>query len=276
MKHFTVFGNPISHSLSPQIHQAFAQQFGVELQYTRSLASKATFAQHVAAFFRSGGAGANVTVPFKQQTAQLVTHLTDRAARAGAVNTLIPLGCGQLLGDTTDGAGLLNDLRFITQRERPAAKVLIIGAGGAAAGVIESLQKSGMEVAMTNRTSAKVTELQQRFVGLQGLEFADLNQQRPSSWQAGDYLLVNATSASLGQQHLAVHDSWFEGAALAYDMMYAKTDTVFMQRAQRAGVAKTADGLGMLIEQAATAFALWHEGMLPNTEKVRRQLVSRG
>lgn len=266
---YTVFGNPIAHSLSPMIHACFAEQMGVNLEYTRSLASKQGFAEAVASFFRRGGAGANVTVPFKGQAAQLVTHLTPRAARAGAVNTLIPMGHGQLVGDTTDGEGLVRDLKRLVGSEQLPYEVLIIGAGGAASSVIEALQQAGATVVMSNRTAAKVTALQQSFSDLQVLPYEQLA--RPPK-SAGQRLLINATSASLGGVDLPLHSAWFSSSVLAYDMMYGKQLTPFLLQAQQAGVGQCADGLGMLVEQAALAFALWHDGKVPESRAVLAQV----
>ncbi|RUO46992.1 shikimate dehydrogenase [Pseudidiomarina aquimaris] len=264
---FTVFGNPIAHSLSPLIHQRFAEQFGIELDYTRSLTSKAGFAAAVAKFFRSGGAGANVTVPFKTVAADVVTHLTPRAAHAGAVNTLIPLGHGQLAGDTTDGEGLVRDLQRVLERDELPYEVLVIGAGGAASSVIEALQEAGARVVMSNRSAAKVSALQDDFNDLQAIPFSELA--RPPSLNGQvQRVVVNATSASLSGAELPIHSAWFQESVLAYDMMYGKQSTAFLKQAQAAGATKVADGLGMLVEQAALSFALWHDGQLPNVEPV--------
>lgn len=261
---FTVFGNPIAHSLSPMIHQQFAEQLGVELEYTRSLTPKQGFAEAVAVFFRNGGAGANVTVPFKNAAAELVTHLTPRAARAGAVNTLIPLGYGQLAGDTTDGEGLLRDLKRLLATDDLKREVLLIGAGGAASSVIEPLQQAGARVVIANRSADKVAALQQDFPEIQALAFADLAKP-PAPHNAANRIVINGTSASLGGAELPIHSAWLAESSLVYDMMYGKASTPFLQQAERAGAAQVADGLGMLIEQAALAFALWHDGQLPKT-----------
>lgn len=264
---FTVFGNPIAHSLSPMIHQHFAAQFGLELDYTRSLASKGAFPEALARFFRHGGAGANVTVPFKTTAAQLVTHLTPRAARAGAVNTLIPLGYGQLAGDTTDGEGLVRDLRRLLAREELSCEVLLIGAGGAASSVIEPLQNAGAEVIMANRSAEKVSALQRIFPTLKALPFQELGLPAGPVTQL-PRVLINATSASLAGTDLPIHPSWFASSLMAYDMMYAKTLTGFLQQAQGAGCMQVADGLGMLVEQAGLSFSLWHDGLQPDAAQV--------
>ncbi|CAB0150817.1 Shikimate dehydrogenase (NADP(+)) [Pseudidiomarina piscicola] len=268
MTQFTVFGNPIAHSLSPQIHQLFAAQFGGQLNYDRRLATVATFPSAVADFFRCGGQGANVTIPFKVAAMDLVTHLTPRAQRAGSVNTLVPLGHGQLVGDTTDGLGLCRDLQRLLAAELATTKVLIIGAGGAARSVIEPLQALGAEVVIANRSRARVEPLIEVFDELKLLDFASLQAPPEALMGGSDWLLINATSASLLGGKLAIHPSWFAGAKLVYDMMYGTQLTPFLKQATTAGAQQVSDGLGMLVEQAAVSYALWHPGQMPDTASV--------
>ncbi|MGQ4277336.1 shikimate dehydrogenase [Pseudidiomarina sp. E22-M8] len=272
MTQFTVFGNPIAHSVSPKIHQLFAEQFGLQLSYSRSLSSVANFSGQVAKFFRDGGAGANVTVPFKEHAASLVTHLTPRAKRAGAVNTLIPLGLGQLAGDTTDGFGLCRDLQRLTGEQLPAPTVIVIGGGGAARSIIEPLQAVGSEVVIVNRTRARVEPLRDLFAGLQVMDLTQLALPPQAIRDSAGFILINATSASLQGAELEIHSEWFAGAELVYDMMYGAHAQTFLAQAKRGGARMTADGLGMLVEQAALSFALWHEGLLPNTATVLEAL----
>lgn len=272
MARFTVFGNPVQHSLSPHIHTLFAQQLGVkDLQYTRSLTSPAQFMAAVAEFFRCGGAGANVTVPFKTAAAQLVTHQTERAARAGAVNTLIPLGYGQILGDNTDGYGLVADLkRQLRLPSLASLHVVVLGAGGAARGVLGPLCEAGIEqIIIANRTLKNAKELVQvnADLPLACASWQDLN-----GLHAQDYVVINATSASLHQVELPIPTALLSKSRLCYDMMYSKTPTLFMQQALAAGATTCSDGLGMLVEQAALSFALWHDGQVPATGDVLRQV----
>ncbi|RUO42089.1 shikimate dehydrogenase [Pseudidiomarina aestuarii] len=270
MARFTVFGNPVQHSLSPFIHSLFAQQLHVkDLEYTRSLTSPAQFAAAVAEFFRCGGAGANVTVPFKTAAAQLVTHQTDRAARAGAVNTLIPLGHGQILGDNTDGYGLVADLkRQLELSSLIGIHAVILGAGGAARGVLGPLCEAGVErIILANRTLPKAQELVR---ANSDLPLAYASWQDLDGLSAHDYIVINATSASLHKASLPLSNALLSKSRLCYDMMYAKTPTQFIQQARTAGATACADGLGMLVEQAALAFALWHTGQLPETDEVLR------
>lgn len=268
---YTVFGNPIAHSLSPQIHQAFAQQNGVELNYTRSLTSAAGFRRAVATFFRHGGAGANVTVPFKQQAFELVTYVTARAQQAGAVNTLVPLGYGQLLGDNTDGIGLVRDLQRNLGQTLANRDVVILGAGGAARGVIAPLlEQQPNSLIVANRTEEKAQVLVEQFANskLRACSFHQLA-------IPADATVINATSASLVGEALPIAMTELAHATCAYDMVYGAQPTVFMQQAQQAGVSVINDGLGMLVEQAGAAFQMWHEGAELDTQKVIQEIRER-
>lgn len=252
---FTVFGNPVAHSLSPQIHSAFAAQHGLPVRYTPSLTSQAQFRRAVSTFFFNGGAGANVTVPFKQQAFQLVTHVTERAAQAEAVNTLIPLGFGQILGDNTDGIGLVTDLKDNLSQQLSQRTIVLLGAGGAARGALFALLNQPVErIIIANRSVERAQLLAQqcRDQRVTGCGFAELEIPQGS-------LLINATSASLGQQKLAIAADQLGHASCAYDMMYGAQPTVFMRQVTVAGVRGVYDGLGMLVEQAAVAFKLWHD-----------------
>lgn len=264
---FTVFGNPIEHSLSPLIHADFGRQIGVNLQYSRSLTSSAQFNRAVAEFFRTGGGGANVTVPFKQQAYAQVTHVTDRAERAGAVNTLVPLGAGQLLGDNTDGLGLVWDLqRLLGESDLTAKRVLLLGAGGAARGVIQPLLDAGVErITLVNRTAATAQKLVQLWQSPR-LVWA------PSASVQHD-LIINATSASLGGHNLALGEEVLSAAELVYDMMYGAKPSPFLRQAGLYAQA-TADGLGMLVGQAGFAFKLWFDGAALDLDQTLQRIRS--
>lgn len=267
---FCVFGNPISHSLSPQIHQYFAEQFGHCLNYHQQLATVATFNRRVAEQFRQGLKGANVTVPFKQQAFALATRLTTEAATAGAVNTLMKDRAGGLLGANTDGLGLICDL----QRLRvPLAgrRVLLIGAGGAAKGVINSLLNASVDVLWVyNRTHSKAESLVSGYSRARAV----------TDWSnvAAIDVVINATSASLNGQLPAVPQSLFAGASTVYDMMYSANATPFLKHAGAVGNAQCFDGLGMLVGQAAESYRLWWQCELPKMApviaKLRHQLAS--
>ncbi len=272
---FTVFGNPIGHSLSPQIHELFAAQFQLTNTYSRSLCTAGQFPATVARFFRSGGAGANVTLPFKEAAVQVATHLSERAREAGAVNTLVPLGQGQLLGDNTDGLGLVRDLQAAGVR-LPGLQVILLGAGGAARGVLPALMHAGVkQITLVNRTTARARQLAH-----------DFSRYQPVVAEAGElqplpepYLILNATSASLTGTTLQLPREVLAGAGWVYDMMYSARPTTFLEDAAQAGAGAIRDGLGMLVEQAGVAFSIWHGGLEPETApvlaKLRQDLVNR-
>ena len=261
---FTVFGNPIAHSLSPAIHQAFAAQAGITLRYTRSLTSTAQFRRAVATFFHQGGAGANVTAPFKQQAFALVNQLTPRAQLAGAVNTLVPLGQGQLLGDNTDGVGLVHALQHHCQQLLTQRVIVICGAGGATRGVLGPLLAQQVDhIVIANRTLSRAQELVAavRDARVQAVTYEQLRIPVGA-------LVIQATSTD----HLPLTDEQLASAAAWYDMRYGAQPTFMMQRAQQAGVPQVYDGLSMLVEQAAVAFQLWHPDIELDTEPVLTQL----
>lgn len=265
---YAVVGNPIAHSRSPAIHAAFAQQCGLALQYDRLLAPLDGFAATVTEFFANGGKGLNVTVPFKEQAFEMArADLSPRAQLAGAVNTLWMVG-ERLHGCNTDGVGLLNDLRRLGHD--PAGKgVLLVGAGGAARGVVLPLLEAGCtHLHIVNRSPRRaadlhagtVVRLPQYATRLSSGMLADAG----SHWD----IVINATSGSLsGEAPALPENGLYAPGALAYDMVYGPTPTPFMQQAAAAGAAHTADGLGMLVGQAAVSFEIWH-GVLPETTAV--------
>lgn len=264
---YAVFGNPIAHSKSPLIHAAFARQTGQELTYAALLAPLEGFPAAVAAFRAAGGRGANVTVPFKEQAFALATQLTPRAQVAGAVNTLSFSGDG-ILGDNTDGAGLVRDLTANLGIDLAGKRVLLMGAGGAARGVVlPLLERQPTSLFIANRTPDKALALAAELAracgagNLAGGGYGDLT---------GNFdLVINATAASLAGDLPPLPASVFAADALAYDMMYGK-DTPFLAFARTHG-ARQADGLGMLVEQAAEAFLLWRS-VRPDTQAVIRML----
>jgi shikimate dehydrogenase len=240
---YAVFGNPIAHSKSPLIHAAFARQTGQDLVYTARLAPQGGFAAAIEAFRAEGGSGANVTVPFKEQAFTLSDRRTPRAEAARAVNTLVFVADG-ILGDNTDGAGLIRDLTTNLGFDPAGKRILLMGAGGAARGVIQPLlERVPASLYIANRTPEKAEALARDFGAghVAGGGYADL----PSPFD----LVINATSASLAGDLPPLPDSVFAEGALAYDMMYGK-DTPFLAFARARG-ARGADGLGMLVEQAA-------------------------
>jgi shikimate dehydrogenase len=270
---YAVFGNPVGHSLSPRIHAMFAQQTGQDMIYTAICPPLDGFAAAVAAFAAQGGRGANVTVPFKEQAFRLAQNLTPRAQAAGAVNTL-SFAQGEISGDNTDGAGLVRDITVNLGRGLRGARILILGAGGAARGVILPLLAwQPASIFIANRTAEKAARLAADFQ-VNGGGFAALANQTFD-------LVINATSAGLSNAVLPTPAlclpctpfgspaGTFASGALAYEMLYGRA-TPFMQSASAAG-AQVADGLGMLVEQAAEAFFVWR-GVRPQTAPVLAEL----
>jgi shikimate dehydrogenase len=259
-----VVGNPVAHSKSPLIHTEFARQTGQDMAYERLLAPLDGFVETVEAFRQSGGKGLNVTVPFKEQAFRYASHRTPRAEAAGAVNTLKFDEHG-ILGDNTDGAGLVRDLTVNLQQALAGKRILLMGAGGAARGVIGPLlAEHPAAVVLANRTVDKAEQLAELFDrNIQALPYEAL------PGHSFD-LVINATSASLKGELPPLPDNLFNPGALAYDMMYGM-ETPFMAWARQHGAAKISDGLGMLVEQAAESFYLWR-GVRPDTVPVIQML----
>ncbi len=254
---YAVFGNPISHSKSPRIHALFAAQTGQDMSYEARLAPLDGFAAAVRAFIAAGGRGANVTVPFKEEAFRLAAELTPRARAAGAVNTLSFDG-ETIRGDNTDGAGLVRDLKANLGCDPAGKRILLIGAGGAARGVVlPLLDERPAALCVANRTAEKAVLLAAAF-GIEGGGFEAL------AGRAFD-LVINATSAGLDDAPLPLPVGVFAPRALAYEMVYGR-ETPFMAQARAAGCG-VADGLGMLVEQAAEAFLVWR-GVRPETAPV--------
>ncbi len=266
---YAVFGNPVSHSKSPLIHQAFARATQQQLTYGAIEAPIEGFAQAVNAFHSAGGCGCNVTVPFKVDAYELADSLDDDAASSGAVNTLKWSKSGQLLGFNTDGKGLLRDLQDNLNIELAGQKILIVGAGGAAAGVILPLLGSGpRELSVVNRTPDRAQRLVENFLPQASGRLSAATLDNPG----GDYdLVINATSASLSGQTPNLPAGLFAANGQAYDLAYADQPTAFLRWAITQGVNHLSDGLGMLVEQAAEAFFIWR-GVRPVTAEVIRTL----
>ena len=274
MDHYAVIGNPIAHSKSPQIHAAFARQTGQELVYEAVLAPADGFIQTVADFRARGGLGLNVTVPFKLEAFALAEHHTARAQAAGAVNTLA-LGADGILGDNTDGAGLVRDLTSNLNLELADRRILLLGAGGATRGTLLPLLDSRpARLTIANRTVAKAEALAALFAARAGDTALDACGFDALAGRRFD-LVINATAASLADELPPLPPGLYAEGALAYDMMYGRDPTRFMRAALADGAARAADGLGMLVEQAAESFTLWR-GVRPDSSPVlaalRRQL----
>ena len=253
---YAVMGNPISHSKSPRIHGLFAEQTGQRIQYTAIQVDPGGFEQAVRNFVANGGSGLNVTVPFKTNAWELVDSRTPRAGLAGAVNTIEVQAQGVLYGDNTDGIGLVNDIVTNQGGTITGKSVLLLGAGGAARGVLSPLlAEEPAELLIANRTEDRAIALAQAFARLgavTGCGFDDL---------AGRHfdLVINATSASLQGEVPPLPQQLLSPGAWCYDMMYGAKATPFMRWAEQHGAEKVLDGLGMLVEQAAESFFLWRK-----------------
>lgn len=269
---YAVFGNPIRHSKSPDIHSQFAAQTGQSLIYTAELVELDKFSEAVTAFANNRGKGLNITVPFKQQAWQLATGRSPRAERAGAVNTLV-INNNTFYGDNTDGVGLVRDLVDNHSQNINNQRVLIVGAGGAVRGAIEPvLELKPAELVVANRTIEKALQLAKDFSEIGNISGCSLNALEGRSFD----VVINGTSASLKGDLPPLPDTLFSENACAYDMMYAARPTPFMQWAKQCGVSHVYDGLGMLVEQAAESFRLWR-GVTPETmpviQSIRESLV---
>lgn len=266
MSSFAVFGNPISHSKSPRIHALFAEQTGIDHQYGTVLAPHEEFEETLRGFFTQGASGANITVPFKERAFAESDELSERASLSGAVNTLKKLEDGRLLGDNTDGIGMISDLQRLNMLKE-GDRVLLVGAGGAARGVILPLLSHGCRVVVTNRTFERAQHLHTIFEAKGDITAIALND---LDGQIFD-LIINATASGLKGEVPAVPVSVINAETRVYDMFYQAGETPFIAWAKQHGAKHTADGLGMLVGQAAHAFYLWH-GVMPKIEPVLNQL----
>jgi shikimate dehydrogenase len=266
MDKYVVIGNPVSHSLSPRIHAHFARLLGERIEYATLLAPRDGFAESVSRFFDEGGRGANVTLPFKVEAFELADSLSERASAAGAANFLAARE-GAIHADNTDGAGLVADLVNLGCGLR-GANVLILGAGGAARGILAPLLALGpARVVIANRTLETARALARRFEGaIEAVALASIPPQRYE-------LVVNATSTSTRGEALELPAHAISRGALAYDMAYGPAAAAFVEHARAAG-ARASDGLGMLVEQAAESYFLWR-GRRPPTAPVLDELRSR-
>ncbi len=263
---YAVIGNPIAHSKSPKIHMAFAEQLQQEIEYEAILAPLDRFEDTVLGLIADGYKGVNITVPFKLEAYHFADRLAGGATHAGAVNTL-SFSEGGVSGHNTDGIGLVCDIEQNLQRPIDGKRVLLLGAGGAAEGVLRPiLEASPSQLIIANRTPEKalamVNKVDSSVTKIEAKTFADLQN------DAFDFV-INATSAGLSDAVLPIPSRVFAKNCLAYDMMYGR-ETPFMKQARDAG-ATVADGLGMLVEQAAEAFYLWR-GVRPKTQAVMQML----
>ena len=271
---YAVIGHPIAHSQSPLIHGLFAQATAQDMTYEAidGGAEPGGFERAVQAFRAAGGRGLNVTLPFKLAALQLADEASDTARLAGAANTL-RLDGGRIEAHNTDGIGLVRDIERTVGVPLRGRRVLLVGAGGATRGVLLPLARAGAaRIAIANRTADKARALARELAPhLDGVAIDGGGLDALAAGDAFD-VVINATSASLSGQAPAVPATAFAPGALAYDMVYGKGLTPFLAQAQAAGCAHVADGVGMLIEQAAEAFAWWR-GVRPDTRAVRARLT---
>ncbi|WP_137224045.1 shikimate dehydrogenase [Shewanella sp. MEBiC00475] len=263
---YAVFGNPIAQSKSPFIHTEFAKQTQQDLSYEAILAPVDQFETSLTAFFADGGKGANVTAPFKEQAFAMCDELSEIAKLAGAVNTLFNLPDGKIGGDNTDGVGLVNDLEMLFGSLK-GKRVLLVGAGGAARGcILPILQHNVAQLIICNRTHEKAAQLQDLFN-----EYGNFFAQPIEKLLSPFDLVINSTSAGLSGQLITLPNVIVDETTDCYDMTYSQDTTVFNQWAQERHARKTADGLGMLVGQAAESFKLWR-GVTPDKGPVMRKL----
>ncbi len=266
-KRFTVMGNPIGHSKSPNIHSQFGQQTGIKLHYTTTQVDPGGFPSAVLNFQANGGSGLNITVPFKVEAFELADKLSKRAEYAGAVNTLRFEQNGDIYGDNTDGIGLVRDIRDNLDCPIKDSRILIIGAGGAVRGaLLPLLEESPTEIVIANRTVDKAMALARHFNDKGAISGSSL-----TSVKGSFDIVINGSAASLKGAVPAIPEAAVSGARLVYDMMYSDQPTVFMRWAEKAGAKRTVDGLGMLVEQAAEAFRIWNN-VHPQTKSVMLSL----
>jgi shikimate dehydrogenase len=270
---YAVIGNPIAHSKSPVIHARFAEQTGERIEYRRLLAPVDGFVDTVRTFVAAGGRGLNVTVPFKLDAHALADRLSPRASAAGAVNTL-RFDADGVYGENTDGVGLVSDIEKNLGVSLNGARVLLLGAGGAARGaVLPMLERGPRSLTIVNRTEHKALSLVEQFARAAQEAGCALTGGAPGAIEPMPYdVVVNATAGSLTAQLPECDERAFGSSTLAYDMMYGAQPTVFMRHAQALG-ARISDGLGMLVEQAAESFWVWR-GVRPATAPVLAELRS--
>ncbi len=270
MDHYCVMGNPVEHSKSPWIHARFAELTGQRLQYGKRLIALDGFAAAVQAFQAEGGKGCNITVPFKFEAAALAQHESARTALAGASN-ILSFEADGIHADNTDGVGLVHDIERNAGLALAGRDVLLIGAGGAAAGVLGPLLEARpRRISIANRTQAKALDLARRHAALASLQKTELLMSDLQGLTGSFDVVINATASSLSGAGVPVPASVLKPGALAYDMMYGAPAQGFMSWAREYG-AVPRDGLGMLVEQAAEAFLIWR-GVRPPSAQVLAEL----
>jgi shikimate dehydrogenase len=259
-----LFGSPVRHSLSPRIHGLFAQQVGIDIDYRATESSSEALPRHLRQLAQEGGRGCNITVPLKHRACELATSLSARARQAGAVNTLRFDNASDWFGDNTDGSGLVRDLRENLGLELPGRRLLLVGAGGAAAGVLfDLLQQQPAQLVLANRTTSRAAELAERFARIgriQPASFNDMERLAPFD------LLINATSAGHDARLPPIRAGLLAPGGSCYDLNYGPAHDVLAAWCSERDIPHY-DGLGMLVEQAAESFRIW-TGHQPDTRPV--------
>ena len=261
---YAVFGNPIEHSKSPQIHKLFAKQTGVSLEYHAIKVPIDKLTSYIELFCSEGGRGLNITVPFKENVCSLCTTLTQRAKISGSVNTIQFNEKMNIHGDTTDGQGLINDLIGNHGVRLEGKSILILGAGGTVKSILERLSnKMIKEIIVANRTVSRAKTLERKFGQKSNIKAYSYSELSDHSFD----IIINGTSLSLSAELPPISKRNIKENTFCYDLMYSDTGTIFTKWAIENGASKAVDGLGMLVEQAAESFMLWH-GTKPDTEPV--------
>jgi len=264
-----LFGHPVSHSWSPFIHGLFARQFDHVVDYKVQDVSPGSFRHAVIDFFVQGGGGANITLPHKPAAAEIVNDLSARAERARAVNTIVRRSPTELYGENTDGAGLVTDLTRNLDAKLHGARLLILGAGGATRGILAPLlEEEPREVRIANRTQERAEALREEFSDLGEVSASGFDGVEDRPWD----IIINATAASLAGEVPELPERVVGRDTVCYDLAYGRGDTVFMRWAQARGSQHAYKGWGMLVEQAAEAYLLWH-GVRPETKPVMGALL---
>jgi len=261
---YAVLGNPVKHSKSPQIHLLFAEEMGITLEYNAIEVPNDELSTYVNLFSSQGGKGLNITVPFKENAYKLCTEITSRALESGSVNTIKFDTETNIIGDTTDGEGFINDLRKNYGINLQNESILILGAGGTVKSIIERLVSEEIKnVVIVNRTLSRAEELEKKFknkIDIKSFSYETL----PNDIFD---VIINGTSLSLSSEVPPISRNIINKNTFCYDLMYSSDKTVFIKWAIENGALRAADGLGMLVEQAAESFFIWH-GVKPNTAKV--------
>lgn len=264
---FAVIGDPIEHSLSPQIHALFANQFDIPVNYTRMRVQASTFEDVVNQFFINGGRGLNVTSPLKELACRYADLLTDRALKANAVNTLHYVDKDIVIGDSTDGVGLVRALQNLLHMPLQNQRILLLGAGGAIRGCLDELLRTQpAHVAIYNRTHSRAQDLVKQYAHRTDLSVLPEDFDDSLAFD----IVINGTSASAAAQRPAINPRYLQGA-LCYDMMYGENAQPFLKWSLAQGASAAHDGLSMLVEQAAESFFIWQE-LRPSTEQVYARL----